>query len=74
MLCREYTKLMQSLNEKQQEFSTHIMYAVATSTGQIAVCLHGVAESRKSHVLKELCKGLYRIYPPSGTNVDDCNI
>ena len=59
MCFEEYRKHLRSLNQSLYEFFTHIMHVAATKDKQETCCLHGGAETGKSHVLKALYQGLY---------------
>ena len=57
----KYIKLVNSLNEKQYTFFLYIMQQCLQNKNQILTCLHGGAGTGKSHVLKALYQGLYRL-------------
>lgn len=56
-----YMELINSLNEKQHNFFSYIMQETLQNEKQILTCLHGGAGTGKSHVLKALYQGLYRL-------------
>ena len=69
----EYQMLLQSLNQKQQEFFTHIMHSTKWKSEQVICALHGGAGTGKSFVLQALYQGLYHlICNTAGQNRDDC--
>ena len=71
----EYRTLLQSLNQKQQEFFTHIMHSAKYKSQQVLCALHGGAGTGKSFVLKALYQGLYRLLCyTAGQNREDCRI
>ena len=69
----EYRMLLQSLNQKQQEFFTHIMHSTKWKSEQVMCSLHGGTGTGKSFVLQSLYQGLYHlICHTAGQNRDDC--
>ena len=61
MSDEEYRHHIRSLNKNQYEFFSHIMN-VATKKDKQELCwLNGGAGTGKSHLLKALYQGLYRI-------------
>ena len=48
---QEYFKLVMTLNRKQQEFHTHIMYEALQGSKQVLCALHGGAGTGKSTVI-----------------------
>ena len=57
----KYIELVNSLNEKQYTFFLYIMQQCLQNKNKILTCLHGGAGTGKSHVLKALYQGLYRL-------------
>ena len=71
----EYRILLQSLNQKQQEFFTHIMHSAKCKSEQVLCALHGGAGTGKSFVLKAFYQGLYHLLcSTAGQNREDCRI
>ena len=54
MCDEEHRKHVRSLNQSQYEFFIPVMHVAATKDKQKTCCLHGGAETGKSHVLKAL--------------------
>ena len=61
MSDEEYRHHIQSLNKNQYEFISHIMNVAAKKDKQELCWLNGGAGTGKSHLLKALYQGLYRI-------------
>jgi hypothetical protein len=57
----EYYQLLYKLNQKQQEFHTHIMQAAVSDMSQVLCVLHGGAGTGKSTVIRAISEGLQRI-------------
>ncbi len=71
----EYYKLLASLNQKQQEFFTHVYHWIQTKDEPLFAFLSGGACVIKSVVIRELYQALHRfLCGKEGDNPEECRM